>query len=168
MRQATRPLLGAILTYWWNFFNLVSSPAFDEAIFQVYLSIGQRMLNAAGSADAALNELVSSIMKHFQGFHAQTKMLSGLSMERIWQLLHPPLVPTTKRLEDIWQLEQVADHFDSVVWSLEAPLDDLVALRAAIVQALDLARRQEVDVQSLTQVRHTVAPWCPASSHTNP
>lgn len=105
------------------------------------------------SSNAALSTLVSSLTKQFQAFHAQTKMSSGLSMECIWRLAHPPLIPTLKRLEDIWQLEQVADQFDSIVWSVKAPLDELVALKGAIVQALDLARRQEVDIHVLTQVR---------------
>jgi len=92
------------------------------------------------------------ISKQFEGFHAQTKMTSGLSMELIWNLCRPSVMPTMQRLEKLWQLEQIAEQFDAVVWLMKAPVAELSAVRTSIVQAIALARRQEVDVESLQKV----------------
>jgi len=57
-----------------------------------------------------------------------------------------------QRLEKLWQLEQIAEQFDAVVWLMKAPVAELSAVRTSIVQAIALARRQEVDVESLQKV----------------
>jgi len=131
--------------------DLVSSSTFSEAIFQVYLSIGQRMLSNPAISASKL-ELFNHINKQFEGFHAQTRMLTGRSMETIWNICHPPIVPTIKQLEEIWQLERIADEFDDLVWTMKAPVADLNTLRVAIGKAVELARQQDVDVQALTKV----------------
>lgn len=132
-------------------FDLVSSTTFNEAIFQVYLSIGQRMLSDSTPNTTEI-QLFNHINKQFEGFHAQTKMLTGLSMETIWNICHPPIVPTLRQLEEIWQLERIADQFDELVWKMKAPLADLHTLRRSITKAFELARQQEVDIQALTKV----------------
>jgi len=138
-------------TFWWNMFDLVSSSTFNEAIFQVYLSIGQRMLSNS-TTKATGFQLFTHINRQFEGFHAQTKMLTGLSMETIWNICHPPIVPTLKQLEEIWELERIADQFDELVWKMKAPIADLHTLRGSILKAFELARQQEVDIQALTKV----------------
>jgi midasin len=149
-------LLSAIITFWWSLFDLVAdntpTKPFDEALFQVYLSVGERKLTALSSEASHLSILITTLSKQFEGFHTQTKISSGASMEIIWRETHLPVIPTMKRLEDVWALERVAERFDAVVWSMRAPLEELSKLRHSISQAIDLARRREVDVESLVQV----------------
>jgi len=132
----------------------------------VYLNVGQRMLQR-GSADSESSiQVMKHIAKQFEGFHAQTKMTSGLSMELIWNLCRPSVMPTMLRLEKLWQLEQIAEQFDAVVWLMKAPVADLSAVRTSIVQAIALARRQEVDVESLQKVLFRVTTICKGFSDT--
>jgi len=149
--QITTTSLAAFTSFWWNMFDLVSSNTFSEAIFQVYLAIGQRMISAS-AIDATTLQLFDHINREFEGFHPQTKMLTGLSMEIIWNICHPPIVPTMKQLQEIWQLERIANQFDELVWTMKAPVADLNTLRRSISKAFELAREQEVDVQALTKV----------------
>lgn len=102
--------------------------------------------------NTSMPQLFDQIQKQFEGFHRQTKITTGLSMETIWNVCHPPIVPTIKHLEDLWQLEAIANQFDELVWTMQAPLADLSTLRQSIADAFELARQQEVDVQALTKV----------------
>jgi len=154
-----------IITFWWKLFQLVSQSSLDEAVFQVYLNVGQRML-AGGIIDSESSDQVTKhIAKQFEGFHAQTKMTSGLSMELIWRLCRPSVMPTMQRLEKLWQLEQIAEQFDAVVWLMKAPVSELSAVRISIVQAIALARRQDVDVESLQKVCLGTAMACQVFSN---
>jgi len=156
MNQAMTGKLLSVITFWWNLFNLVSQSSLDEAVFQVYLNVGQRSLSGGSVDSESSGELVKHIAKQFEGFHAQTKMTSGLSMELIWDLCRPSVMPTMQRLEKLWQLESIAEQFDAVVWLMKAPVAELSAVRSSIVQAIALARRQDVDVASLQKVRHSI------------
>jgi midasin len=150
--QAMTDKLLPIITFWWNLFQLVSQNPLDEAVFQVYLNVGQRMLKSGSVHTESSTQMMKHIAKQFEGFHAQTKMTSGLSMELIWNLCRPSVMPTMQRLEKLWQLEQIAEQFDAVVWLMQAPVAELSAVRSSIVQAIALARRQDVDVESLHKV----------------
>ena len=146
--------LASFTTFWWNLFSLVSSHTFNEAIFQVYLSKGQRLLSSSAAVHS-MPQLCNQINKQFEGFHARTRMSTGLSMEIIWSICHPPIVPTMKRLEDIWQLERVADTFDNLIWMMKAPIGNLLILQRSMVETLDLARQQDTDVHTLIKVSWT-------------
>ena len=155
-----------VITFWWKLFQFVSQSPLDEAVFQVYLNVGQRILTGGIIDSESSDQVTKHIAKQFEGFHAQTKMTSGLSMELIWNLCRPSVMPTMLRLEKLWQLEQIAEQFDAVVWLMKAPVADLSAVRTSIVQAIALARRQEVDVESLQKVLFRVTTICKGFSNT--
>jgi len=136
----------------WTLFDTVISPEFEEAAFQMFLTIFREAVGQARSEDIATTPLLA-ISKELDGFKAKGKLTTGLSMESIWNFARPLTASSNKRLEAVLQLQQFAKDFDNIVWRIKAPLLELVDLRKAIIQALSLAITEDLTVEPLLAVR---------------
>lgn len=150
--QGVPRYLDRIRRFWWDLFNLTSSPDFEEAVFQVYLQMGTSKITRIEPDEASLRQCVAETSKQFQGFHAAAQLTTGLSMELLWNICRRAAVPTMERLTSLVQLERLADQFDLAAWQIKAPMEELYEIRKSIASTLIITRNQDVDVKTLIEV----------------
>ncbi|KAL9004418.1 MAG: hypothetical protein Q9188_002756 [Gyalolechia gomerana] len=113
--------------------DVTHSTGFDEAEFQVYLSLGQHVI-AGLQLKIRTSELVEVIKKGLDGLDTSGQLESGQSMDMIWSRTRPPTPTSFEQLERMMQIEQLAERFDKISWTFDAPLNRLAGMRQMIVQ----------------------------------
>lgn len=136
----------------WTLFKTVTSAEFEEATFQMFLTIFREAVGRARVQEDTTTPLIA-ISKELDGFKAKSRLTTGLGMESIWNLARPITASSNERLAAVLQLQQFAKSFDNMVWRMKAPLLELADLRGAIIQALSLATMEDLTVESLLAVR---------------
>lgn len=106
---------------------------FDEATFQVYLGIGQSILTGLHS-NARTDDLIDTLKKGLESFNSSWQLRSGQSMNLIWSRVKPPVSTTLEQLEQMLQVEQLAERFDTILWASDVPLRTLIQVREMIAQ----------------------------------
>lgn len=133
--------------------TIAHSIDFDEATFQVYLSLGKCMLTGLGSS-VRLKDLVDSVKKGLDSFVPFWQLHSGQSMELIWNHFKPPVPASLEQLEQNMQVEKLAERFDALMWTLDVPLERLGGIRHMVAQ---IRGATDVSADGLTNsvvVRH--------------
>ncbi|KAL8757568.1 MAG: hypothetical protein Q9184_004174 [Pyrenodesmia sp. 2 TL-2023] len=121
------------LYFIWDLVNVTHSTTFDEAVFQVYLGLGQSLLTTLTSTVEA-NELEDAMKRGLGSFAPFWQLRSGQSMEVIWSHIKPPVPTTLKRLKQAMEVEDLAQRFDAQIWTLDVPLERLERTRQMIAQ----------------------------------
>lgn len=144
--------MGRVRAYWWNFLALVHAPSFDEAVFQVYLTLGQEALSSFEPTMPSSGSLLRALKGAVASFSASTKLTTGLSMERIWKKFRPQVPADYGRLQVLLRLEGLADRFDEDTWKFKASLSELCRIRNALSDAINLVLTEGVDAEGLLNV----------------
>ena len=113
--------------------DVAHSTSFDEAEFQVYLAMGQSTINSL-RPNARLNGLIDTIQKGLDSFKSSWQLESGQSMDRIWNCIRPPTSTELEQLKRKLAVEQLAERFDSLIWTSEVSLRELSQLRQMIAK----------------------------------
>ncbi|KAL8721540.1 MAG: hypothetical protein Q9225_001794 [Loekoesia sp. 1 TL-2023] len=113
--------------------DIARSTDFDEAEFQVYLSLGQDLSNMLHS-DTRTKGLALALKKRLDSFDKTWQLKSGQSMDLIWSRTRPPIPITFEQLEWKLQVEQVAERFDRLTWTSDVPMNRLDEMRQIIAQ----------------------------------
>ncbi|KAJ9639422.1 AAA ATPase midasin [Coniosporium tulheliwenetii] len=142
-------LLRRVRAYWWNFLALVHASSFDEAVFQVYLTLGQEALSSFEPTTPSSDSLLRALKKAIASFSASTKLTTGLSMQWMWDKFRPQVPADYGRLQVLLRLEGLADRFDESTWKVKAPLSELCRIREAFSDAINLVLTEGVDAEGL-------------------
>lgn len=132
--------------------DVTHSTGFDEAEFQVYLSLGQHII-AGLQLKTRANELVEAIKKGLDGLDTSGQLESGQSMDMIWSRTRPPTPTSFDQLERMMQIEQLAERFDKISWPLDAPLNRLAGMRQMIIQMGKVTAAGVQDTDNGVEVR---------------
>ncbi|KAL8958222.1 MAG: hypothetical protein Q9193_004680, partial [Seirophora villosa] len=125
--------LRGCLSFLRDLIDIAHGVEFEEAAFQVYLSLGQSMLSEL-SQDAAIEDLIETMHRGLDNFTPFWQLRSGQSMDSIWSHMKPPVPVTSKQLEHNMQTEQLAERFDALVWTLDVPVEKIEDFRQKISQ----------------------------------
>ncbi|PMD41018.1 P-loop containing nucleoside triphosphate hydrolase protein, partial [Hyaloscypha variabilis F] len=147
--------LTSLLRYWWDTFNLATSPTFEEATFQAHLAIGSDMLSRL-SLETTASDHQAQILSSFQdslqnGFSSGFKLTTGLSMEILWKDLRPVVISNRHVLDTLLQMEQLAARFDALRWKTSISVAELETIMSSLVKAYHLIVTSDVDGAALVQ-----------------
>ncbi|KAI9723385.1 MAG: hypothetical protein M1812_001269 [Candelaria pacifica] len=129
-------LLKAIIPYWHDLFELVSSDSFDDSTFQVFLSLGHALLSDVAGLPGKVQILTNELSTQLDVFKNTWQLNAGLSMGVLWANLRPNTSSTLEQLHTVLRLETLADDFDALVLKVRVPLVRLSTLRQSICRAI--------------------------------
>ncbi|KAF2144305.1 uncharacterized protein K452DRAFT_316995 [Aplosporella prunicola CBS 121167] len=138
-----------IRQFWNDMFALVDSQTVDEAVFQVYLTFGNQIFASFEFSTEASETLYKGLQGSMESLKIDSQLTTGLGMKDIWQRFKPQTPPTYEGLIGLLKLEALADRFDACVWLVDIPLSELVRVRLALANAIDLVSSKGVDAESL-------------------
>lgn len=150
-----KPILRAVLHYWWRTFNFVTGAAFEEARFQAHLKQGIDALQS--TADITDSErglqVVTSVLGNIQdAFTVGFKLTTGLSMETLWTLLRPAPVTDEVTFSAICEMEKLASRFDAIRWKSNANVADLSKAISSLAEAYSIVRKNAVAAADLLKI----------------
>ncbi|KAK3301992.1 uncharacterized protein B0T15DRAFT_561457 [Chaetomium strumarium] len=142
--EQRRAVLRRLLLFWKRTFEALVAASFDEARFQAHLTQGANLLRHSMSAlqeedhgRALLSTLSAYLERDFViGF----KLSTGLSMEVLWRRLRPDPIPDLRTLQQVAEMERLADRFDALRWRVDAPLANLRAIQDAMARVYAVIR----------------------------
>lgn len=141
-----------IRQFWFDLFTLTDATDVEDAAFQVYLAIGHEAFAAFQSTAVPPSiTLQDKLSKSLDSLKLDSQLSTGLSMELLWQRFKPKTPATYSGLLNLLKLESLADRFDGSVWLADAPLADLARVRAALANAMEMARSRDVEADELIQ-----------------
>ncbi|KAK8430364.1 hypothetical protein IWX49DRAFT_527495 [Phyllosticta citricarpa] len=141
--------LKTVRQFWHDLYRLTNTAAVDEAVFQVYLAIGQQCLQSFECATRPSEQLRDALQNAFQGLRMESQLRTGLSMEILWKRFKPHTPPTYDGLLGLLKLEALADRFDDAVWKVDVPLAELARVRISLASALELVSARSVPAEEL-------------------
>ena len=109
----------------------VHSREFDKGIFQTYIGIGRSLATKFLEHKATYN-LGRIIGAHLEVFNASWELLTGTSMEILWNHFREPTARDMQHLGAILEVEKLAHGFDTLATRSKAPFAVLSDLRDAI------------------------------------
>ncbi|KAK8238602.1 hypothetical protein HDK90DRAFT_533293 [Phyllosticta capitalensis] len=139
----------AVRQFWNDLFSLTNTSAVDEAVFQVYLAIGQECIQSFQCGSKQSEQLRDALQIAFQGLKMESQLRSGLGMEVLWRRFKPQTPPAYDGLLGLLKLESLADRFDQAVWKVDVPLTELARVRMSLSSALELVSTRDVPAESL-------------------
>ncbi|KAG6365441.1 hypothetical protein INS49_007052 [Diaporthe citri] len=150
-----KPVLRAVLHYWWRTFTFVTGASFEEARFQAHLKQGIDALQS--TTDSSNNErglqVVTSILGNIEdAFTVGFKLTTGLSMETLWALLRPAAVTDEATFSAIQEMEKLANRFDAIRWKSNASVADLSKAILSLAEAYSVVRKNAVAAADLLQI----------------
>ncbi|KAL2164658.1 hypothetical protein VTH06DRAFT_3875 [Thermothelomyces fergusii] len=149
-----RAVLRRLLLFWKRTFeSLIASP-FEEARFQAHLTQGSNFLRKGMSAletdDGS--KLLSAIHGFLErDFVVGFKLSSGLSMEALWHQLRPDPIPNPQVLEQVLELERLAERFDSLRWRMDVNIATLRTIQDSMARVYAIIRTGKGDAASLVR-----------------
>lgn len=150
-----KPILRAILHYWWRTFTFVSGASFEEARFQAHLKQGIDALQsiADGSDNERGLQVITGILSNIQdAFTVGFKLSTGLSMETLWTLLRPAPVTDEATFSAIQEMEKLARRFDAIRWKSNASVADLSKAISSLAESYSVVRKNAVAAADLLQI----------------
>ncbi|KAF2015300.1 P-loop containing nucleoside triphosphate hydrolase protein [Aaosphaeria arxii CBS 175.79] len=141
--------LQSVRVLFWTFFELAKGHEFDRATFQTYLKLINESISTNSTDAGHMLDLKNSLSQQLMVFDADTRLRTGLSMERIWKHMRPRTARNTKQLKAILDLEVLADRFDAVMWKSTLKIDEMIQTRERFASALQLVRTQDIDASEL-------------------
>lgn len=117
--------------------DLGLSSDFDEGIFQVHLAIGRSIAAHGDHNNEAAQKICGMLSSMLDLFNAAWKLLSGLSMEILWQNFRPVTAKDILQLDKCLLVEELMEKFDALKWGAGASFRDLDLLCRSIVRMHD-------------------------------
>ncbi|MCJ1283644.1 hypothetical protein MMC26_002975 [Xylographa opegraphella] len=137
-------------------FDVTQYSKLDDGSFTTYLTIGNEIVAHAVERKTA-HRLTSTIKKLLDVFKASWELSSGYGMENLWRMFAPPTATSERELNLVVRFENVAGHFDSIVWQSKLPLDTLAELRGSMIQLKPLEQQGDKHVeQSLKAIEEAM------------
>ncbi|POS81428.1 ATPase [Diaporthe helianthi] len=139
-----KPILRAVLHFWWRTFTFVTGPSFEEARFQAHLKQGIDALQSTADCSESQRglQVIASILDNIQdAFTVGFKLTTGLSMETLWTLLRPPPITDEATFSAISEMEKLASRFDAIRWKSNANFADLSKAISSLAEAYSIVRK---------------------------
>ena len=157
MWKKRRAALRRLLLFWKRTFEALVSTSFEEARFQAHLTHGSSLLQQSISAlqevdDHRLFSALSGFLE--RDFVVGFKLTTGLSMELLWHRLRPDPIPDLQTLEQVLELERLADRFDSLRWRVDVNIATLRTIQDAMARVYALIRTGAGDATALVTDLH--------------
>ena len=92
--------------------DLSSTSNMNESVFHVFLDLLQQWLHAANSLLPA--ETIALLVDHLKVFGSSMKLITGFSMERIWNARHIPVPATIEIWKAYNKLQTITSRFDAI------------------------------------------------------
>jgi midasin len=149
-----RSVLRRLMLFWKRTFESLIVPSFEEARFQAHLTQGSNLLQHSMSAlqEAGDHKLLSTLSGVLErDFVVGFKLSSGLSMEVLWHQLRPDPIPDAQTLEQVMELERLADRFDSLRWRVDVNISTLRTIQDSMARVYALIRTGKGDAASLVK-----------------
>lgn len=151
LKQAVARTVEKLVWLWHSLSTMTHSRDFDEASFQVQLSLWKEHLSVV-TLNRASSQSLDKILKYFEVF-TPAIMTTGLSMERMWKVLRPLSPRTHRQLLAVSRLEDLGRDFEEVVWRTRLPLQQILTVRRNLIESLGAAlQSQDLDLEPLIQV----------------
>ena len=117
-----------------DIFDLAQMSSFNEAIFQVYLTLGRELSlrNHGAASSCALGNILAMNLDRFKPSWA---LLTGTSMEILWHPLKPKTASSVSHLNQALWIEKLANRFDNALWRSGASINQIVSLRITLTAA---------------------------------
>lgn len=150
-----KPVLRAVLHYWWRTFTFVTGSSFEEARFQAHLKQGIDELQSIADSSASERgpQVVASVLGNIQdAFTVGFKLTTGLCMETLWALLRPASVADEATFSAIQGMEKLASRFDAIRWKSNASVADLSKAISSLAEAYSIVRMNAVAAADLLQI----------------
>jgi midasin len=149
-----RSVLRRLMLFWKRTFEALIVPSFEEARFQAHLTQGSNLLQHSLSAlqdtgDQKLLSMLSGFLE--RDFVVGFKLSSGLGMEVLWHRLRPDPIPDIQTLEQVMELERLADRFDSLRWRVDVNISTLRTIQDSMARVYALIRTGKGDAAGLVK-----------------
>ncbi|KAI1505402.1 P-loop containing nucleoside triphosphate hydrolase protein [Biscogniauxia marginata] len=147
-----KSLLRDLMHCWWRTFHYLVKSPFEEAGFQAHLGNVSKVISGHLSRvlDNSAHELLSHVLHGLdECFVAGFKLSTGLSMERLWNILRPIPIQDSQLFQDISHVEQLASQFDLVKWKSKAAPRELATIMSSFLKAYRLVRLGEASAAEL-------------------
>lgn len=145
-------LLRLICVYTEQTIELSTAVEFNEARFQAHLALGTKFLEAQSRAlgSSGDSEFVSFVLNQLQSnFNSGFKLLTGLSMEALWNILRPTPIPDKEVLDRSLELDKLASRFDAIRWKANASISDLSKAQNNLEEACKIIRAGNIGADGL-------------------
>jgi midasin len=147
-----RAVLRRLMLFWKRTFESLVAASFEEARFQAHLTQGSNLLQHSMSAlrevdDHKLLSVLSGFLE--RDFVVGFKLSSGLSMEVLWHQLRPDPIPDVQTLEQVMEMERLADRFDSLRWRVDVNISTLRTIQDSMARIYAVIRTGKGDAASL-------------------
>ncbi|KXX82541.1 Midasin [Madurella mycetomatis] len=149
-----RAVLRRLMLFWSRTYQSLIAPSFDEARFQAHLTQGSSLLQSSMTIlqETSDRKLLSTISADLErDFVVGFKLSSGLSMEILWRHLRPDPIPDLQTLEQVMEMERLADRFDSLRWRVDANVSTLRTIQDAMARVYAVIRTGKGDAADLVK-----------------
>jgi midasin len=149
-----RSVLRRLMLFWKRTFESLIAASFEEARFQAHLTQGSNLLQRSMSAlqETGDHKLLSTLLGFLErDFVVGFKLSSGLSMEVLWHRLRPDPLPDKQTLEQVMEMERLADRFDSLRWRVDVNISTLRSIQDSMARAYAVIRTGQADAASLVR-----------------
>ena len=152
--KARRSVLRRLMLFWKRTLESLVAPTFEEARFQAHLTQGSNFMQSCLSLlqDDGDRKMLSTIFQYLErDFVVGFKLLSGMSMEPLWNQLRPDPIADLQSLEQVVEMEHLADRFDSLRWKAGASFSTLRSIQETMARAYAIIRTGKGDAVSLVK-----------------
>ncbi|KAK3332440.1 hypothetical protein B0T19DRAFT_415687 [Cercophora scortea] len=153
-----RSVLRRLMLFWKRTFESLITTTFEEARFQAHLTQGSNLLQHSLSAlqDSGDRKMLSTLFQCLErDFVVGFKLSTGLSMEILWNKLRPDPIPDLKALEQVVEMERLADRFDALRWRADTSISTLRTVQDAMTRAYSFVRIGKGDASGLVKELET-------------
>ncbi|KAK0709105.1 hypothetical protein B0T26DRAFT_720443 [Lasiosphaeria miniovina] len=149
-----RLALRRLMVFWRRTLESLTAASFEEARFQAHLTQGSDFLQRTmlASPEQRDQKMLSTLAGFLErDFVLGFKLLTGLSMEILWNRLRPDPIPDLQTLGQVMQMERLADRFDSLRWRVDATISTLRNVQESMARAYSFVRTGKGDGASLVK-----------------
>ncbi|KAM7223879.1 hypothetical protein V8F06_000895 [Rhypophila decipiens] len=149
-----RTVLRRLMLFWKRTFESLIEKSFEEARFLAHLTQGASFLQNSLSVltDSGDQQLLSTVLGSLErDFVVGFKLSTGLSMEALWHRLRPDPIPNAEVLDQIVQMEYLADQFDSLRWRVDSSVSNLRSVQDSMARAYAFIRTGKGDAAGLVK-----------------
>ncbi|KAK4123584.1 midasin [Parathielavia appendiculata] len=149
-----RSVLRRLMLFWKRTFESLVTASFEEARFQAHVTLGSNLLQHSMSTlqEPGDHKLLSSLLALLErDYVVGFKLSSGLSMEDLWRRLRPDPISDAQTLEQVMELERLADRFDSLRWRVDVNISTLRTIQDSMTRVYVVVRTGKGDAVSLVK-----------------
>ncbi|KAK4193558.1 putative midasin [Podospora australis] len=149
-----RSVFKRVMLFWKRTYEALIVSQFDEARFQALLTQGSNLLQNSLFAlqDPGSQKLLAALAGFLErDFVVGFKLTTGLSMEPMWQKLRPEPIVDLQTLEQVTELERLADRFDSLRWRVDVHISTLRTVQDSMARIYAVIRSGKADAAGLVK-----------------